>query len=186
MLGRKSWRNGCFRLASISSPRARSSFSTRSRSLTITWSRKAGFSSFRNRKASTNTIRQNAPQRRNCERQVVKVVSVVLTTALVTRLPNTGPMAHRPIAVARPTCGEKSRIRAGVATRMMPSTKPTTMPSTAKTKRFSASGTAKVVSRATTSRPQTTSRVRPKRSDAPARREAKAPRKLPMASWRTR
>jgi hypothetical protein len=50
---------------------------------------------------------------------------VVVVTRLTNKLPSTGPMVQNPIAVARPTCGEKSRIRAGVATRMMPSTKET-------------------------------------------------------------
>ena len=34
----------------------------------------------------------------------------------------TGPRVQKPIAVARPSCGEKSLTRAGVATRMTPST----------------------------------------------------------------
>ena len=36
----------------------------------------------------------------------------------------TGPRVQKPIAEARPSCGEKSRTRAGVATRMTPSTRP--------------------------------------------------------------
>ena len=43
---------------------------------------------------------------------------------LTTRLPSTGPSVQKPIADARPSCGLKSRISAGVATRMTPSTKP--------------------------------------------------------------
>ena len=53
---------------------------------------------------------------------------VWLATMKTTRLPTTGPLVQKPMAVARPTCGEKSRINAGVATRQIPSTKPTTNP----------------------------------------------------------
>ncbi len=45
---------------------------------------------------------------------------VWLATMKTTRLPRTGPLVQKPIAVARPTCGEKSRISAGVATRQIP------------------------------------------------------------------
>ena len=45
-----------------------------------------------------------------------------LETSVTTRLPSTGPIVQNAIAAARPTCGEKSRIRAGVATRQTPST----------------------------------------------------------------
>ena len=51
-----------------------------------------------------------------------------LATTNTTRLPSTGPLVQKPMAVARPTWGEKSRMRAGVATRQMPSTKPTMKP----------------------------------------------------------
>ena len=37
-----------------------------------------------------------------------------------------GPSAQNPMATPRPICGEKSRMRAGVDTRMMPSTNPIT------------------------------------------------------------
>jgi hypothetical protein len=47
---------------------------------------------------------------------------VALPTTETIRLPSTGPLVQKPMAVARPTCGEKSRISAGVATRHMPST----------------------------------------------------------------
>jgi hypothetical protein len=50
-----------------------------------------------------------------------------LTIAETTRLPRTGPRVQKPIAEARPSCGLKSRTSAGVATRMMPSTKPMAM-----------------------------------------------------------
>ena len=55
--------------------------------------------------------------------------TVALPTTATIRLPATGPTVQKPIAVARPICGEKSRIRAGVATRHMPSTRPTAKPS---------------------------------------------------------
>ena len=45
-------------------------------------------------------------------------------TMEVMRLPATGPMVQNPMAEARPSCGLKSRTRAGVATKMAPSTKP--------------------------------------------------------------
>ena len=51
---------------------------------------------------------------------------VALPTTATIRLPTTGPLVQKPMAVARPTCGEKSRISAGVATRQTPSTKLTT------------------------------------------------------------
>ena len=50
---------------------------------------------------------------------------MALPTTATIRLPSTGPLVQKPMAVARPTCGEKSRISAGVATRQMPSTMPT-------------------------------------------------------------
>ena len=54
---------------------------------------------------------------------------VALPTTATIRLPTTGRLVQKPMAVARPTWGEKSRIRAGVATRQMPSTRPTAKPS---------------------------------------------------------
>ena len=58
-----------------------------------------------------------------CQARWVERVAGHMAT---TRLPTTGPRVQKPIAEARPSCGEKSRIRAGVATRMMPSTRLTT------------------------------------------------------------
>ncbi len=49
--------------------------------------------------------------------------SVLLDTVVTTRLPRTGPSVQNPMAAPRPTCGEKSRMSAGVATRTTPSTK---------------------------------------------------------------
>ena len=37
-----------------------------------------------------------------------------------------GPRAQKPMATPRPICGEKSRISAGVETRITPSTNPIT------------------------------------------------------------
>ena len=65
---------------------------------------------------------------------------MLLETTATTRLPTTGPRVQKPIADARPSCGEKSRIRAGVATRMMPSTKPMTANRTAYDHLFGAFG----------------------------------------------
>ena len=65
---------------------------------------------------------------------------VALPTTATIRLPRTGPLVQNPMAVARPTCGEKSRISAGVATRQMPSTKPTTKPSMVNAHLFVAAG----------------------------------------------
>jgi hypothetical protein len=55
-------------------------------------------------------------------------------------LPTTGPRVQKPIAEARPSCGEKSRTSAGVATRITPSTRPITTRNDTKTVLFGASG----------------------------------------------
>ena len=49
-----------------------------------------------------------------------------VATRLAARLPIVGPSAQNPMAAPRPIWGEKSRMSAGVDTRMMPSTKPIT------------------------------------------------------------
>ncbi len=49
-----------------------------------------------------------------------------VATTLANSAPMVGPSAQKPIATPRPIWGEKSRISAGVDTRMMPSTKPIT------------------------------------------------------------
>ena len=54
--------------------------------------------------------------------------TVLVPTTETIRLPTTGPAVQKPMAAPRPSCGEKSRISAGVATRHMPSTNPTTKP----------------------------------------------------------
>ena len=51
---------------------------------------------------------------------------VRVATRLAARLPTVGPSAQNPMADARPICGEKSRMSAGVDTKMTPSTKPIT------------------------------------------------------------
>ena len=65
------------------------------------------------------------PQMMNWSCHAVRWLSVLLDTTATTRLPSTGPRVQNPMAEARPSCGEKSRTSAGVATRMMPSTTPT-------------------------------------------------------------
>ena len=106
---------------------------------------------------------------------------VALPTTATIRLPSTGPLVQKPIAVARPTCGEKSRISAGVATRQMPSTMPTTKVSMVKAHLLVAAGRMKAVNTPVTSRPKTTRLARPSRSASPANSEPKAPIRFPKA-----
>ena len=106
---------------------------------------------------------------------------VALPTTATIRLPSTGPLVQKPIAVARPTCGEKSRISAGVATRQMPSMVPTTKPSMLKTHLLVAAGRIHRVKMAVRSRPTTTRLARPYRSVSPANSEPNAPMRLPKA-----
>ena len=49
-----------------------------------------------------------------------------VATKLAQSAPIVGPSAQKPIATPRPICGEKSRMRAGVDTRITPSTNPIT------------------------------------------------------------
>ncbi len=49
-----------------------------------------------------------------------------VATRLAARAPMVGPSAQNPMATPRPIWGEKSRISAGVETRMTPSTNPIT------------------------------------------------------------
>ena len=58
--------------------------------------------------------------------QGVRWSSVWVATRLAHSAPIVGPRAQKPIATPRPICGEKSRISAGVETRMTPSTNPIT------------------------------------------------------------
>ena len=106
---------------------------------------------------------------------------VWLATMKTTRLPSTGPLVQKPMAVARPTWGEKSRIRAGVATRQIPSTKPTTKPKMVNSHLLVEAGMMKAVKMAVTNSPITTMLVRPRRSVRPANSEPKAPMRAPTA-----
>ena len=85
------------------------------------------------------------------------------------------------MAVARPTCGEKSRISAGVATRQIPSTKPTMKPKMVNSHLFVEAGMTKAVKTAVTTSPITTMLVRPSRSVSPAKSEPNAPIRFPIA-----
>ncbi len=111
---------------------------------------------------------------------------VALPTTATTRLPATGPTVQNPIAVARPICGEKSRIRAGVATRQMPSTRPTAKLSMAKDHLSVAFGRTKAVRIPVTSRPPTTRLARPSRSVSPASSAPNAPIRFPIARMTTK
>ena len=104
-----------------------------------------------------------------------------LATTNTTRLPSTGPLVQKPIAVARPTWGEKSRISAGVATRQIPSTKPTMKPKTVNSHLLVEAGMMKATKTAVTPSPITTMLVRPNRSVSPAKRDPNAPIRLPKA-----
>ena len=82
------------------------------------------------KRATTKTTSEVIPEMRNwlfhpdtpllCR----KWLRVLVATIEVIRLPATGPTVQNPMAEARPSCGLKSRTRAGVATRMAPSTRP--------------------------------------------------------------
>ena len=111
---------------------------------------------------------------------------MALPTTATIRLPATGPTVQKPIAVARPICGEKSRIRAGVATRQMPSTRPTAKPSMPYDHLLVAFGSTKAVMIPVTSSPPTTRLARPSRSVSPASRAPNAPIRLPNASRSTK
>ena len=80
------------------------------------------------------------------------------------------------MAEARPSCGEKSRIRAGVATRQTPSTKPMAMNTAANAVPLCARGMPTRVSRDVISSPPMTMLARPYRSARPAKKEARPPR----------
>ena len=105
-----------------------------------------------------------------------------LATTKTTRLPSTGPLVQKPMAVARPTWGEKSRMSAGVATRQIPSTKPTMKPKKVNSHLFVDAGMMKAVKTAVSPNPITTMLVRPRRSVRPANNEPNAPMTAPTAS----
>jgi len=107
-------------------------------------------------------------------------------TALTMRLPSTGPTVQKPIAAARPTWGEKSRISAGVVTRTMPSTKATAQDATANCSGVFTFGSTNSVINETTSMPYTIRFARPNRSASPASSEPKAPSRLPAARMKTK
>ena len=184
-----SWRNGWRRAAAMSMPLARASISARSRMVTMSWSRSDGFSSRRPIRAITHTTRPTTPQIRYSWVQksgfVTTAGMVALPTTATIRLPSTGPLVQKPMAVARPTCGEKSRIRAGVATRQMPSMVPMMKPSMLKAHLFGAAGRMNKVKMAVSSRPATTRLARPSRSVRPASSEPNAPIRFPKASTTT-
>ena len=111
---------------------------------------------------------------------------VLVPTTETIRLPTTGPLVQNPMAVARPTCGEKSLIRAGVATRQIPSTKPTTKPSMVNVHLSVAAGRTKATKTPVKNRPNTTRLARPNRSVSPANSEPNAPISAPTASVSTK
>ena len=89
------------------------------------------------------------------------------------------------MAVARPTCGEKSRIRAGVATRQMPSTSPSMNSSMVKGHLLVAAGMMKPTMTPVMSSPPTTRLARPSRSVIPANSDPKAPMRFAKARTTT-
>ena len=192
MSGLISWRNGCRSAASMSAsdmPLARASISARSRMVTISWSRSCGDSSFSPMNAITNTTSPAMPAMwyswvQNCWLVTTAGIVAVPTTATI-RLPTTGPLVQKPMAVARPTCGEKSRISAGVATRHMPSTNETTKLSMVKGHLLVAAGMMKATNTPENSSPNTTRLARPNRSVSPANSEPNAPIRAPNASVTT-
>ena len=107
-------------------PRAFASMSARSCIDTMSWSRSCGDSSLRPNSAITPTMSPTTPQMMYWSCQAPRWLTVLVETTATTRLPMTGPRVQKPIAEARPSCGEKSLTRAGVATRMTPSTRPMT------------------------------------------------------------
>ena len=119
-------RNGWAVAFSRSIPLARASTRARSRSDTISWSRSCGESSRRKKKAMTTTPRQTRPEMMNWSCHGPRWSRVWVATRLAARAPMVGPRAQNPMAAPRPIWGEKSRIRAGVETRITPSTNPIT------------------------------------------------------------
>ena len=193
MSGLSSWRNGWRSAAAMSSsvrPLALASMSARSRMVTISWSRSAGDSSFSPTSAIRNTTRPAMPQMRYSWVQnrgsLMTAGMVAVPTTETIRLPITGPLVQKPMAVARPTCGEKSLISAGVATRHMPSTKPTTKLSMVNVHLSVAAGMMNATNTAVNRSPKTTRLARPSRSVIPANSEPNAPISAPNASVSTK
>ncbi len=188
MSGLSSWRNGCRSAASMSCsviPLALASTSARSCRVTISWSRSRGDSSFSPNNAITNTTSPAMPQMRYSWVQnrgsPTTAGMVALPTTATIRLPSTGPLVQKPMAVARPTCGEKSRISAGVATRQMPSTKLTTKLTMVNGHLLVVAGRMKATATPVNSSPNTTMLARPSRSPSPASSEPNAPISAPNA-----
>ncbi len=188
MSGLSSWRNGCASAAWMSAsdrPLARASIRARSCRVTISWSRSAGDSSRSQRNVITNTISPAMPQMRYSWVQnrgsATTAGTVLVATTATIRLPSTGPLVQKPMAVARPTCGEKSLISAGVATRQTPSTKLTTKLTMVKDHLLVMSGRMKATATPVNRSPNTTMLARPSRSPSPAPSEPNAPISAPKA-----
>jgi len=175
--------------ASTSRPLARASISARSRIVTISWSRNCGDSSRSPNSASKKTTSPAMPQiTYSCVQKwsLLMTLGIVMEPTIATmRLPSTGPLVQKPMAVARPTWGEKSRISAGVATRQMPSTNPTMKISNVKAHLLVAAGRMNATKMPENSSPNTTRFARPYLSVRPANREPKAPTRLPKADMAT-
>ena len=137
----------------MSMPAARASISTRSLMSTISWSRKPGDSSRRPSRATTKITRPTTPDMTNWSCHGWRWGRVWLATSATINEPITGPMVQKPMAEARPSWGEKSRTRAGVATRTIPSTNPRADRRTPYAHRLGALGSPKRVSRAVRSSP---------------------------------
>jgi len=189
MSGLSSCWNGRFRAASMSAsdrPLALASISARSCRVTISWSRSAGDSSRNPKNAITHTTSPTMPQMMYSRVQnrgsVTTLGMVALPTTATIRLPTTGPLVQKPMAVARPTCGEKSRISAGVATRQTPSTKLTTNPAMVNPHLLCWAGRTQTVNIPVNSSPNTTMLARPSRSPSPAPSEPNAPISAPKAT----
>src|ERR1700685_4636490 len=177
-----SWRNGCASIDSTFRPLALASTSARSRMVTISWSRSRGDSSRSPTRAIRNTTSPTMPQMRYSWVQnrgsCTMTGTVALPTTATIRLPTTGPLVQKPMAVARPSCGEKSRIRAGVATRQIPSTMPTTKLSLVNTHLFVAAGSTNSTKIPVNSSPKTTRLARPVRAGGPGEQRAEGAEKV--------
>lgn len=99
---------------------------------------------------------------------------MLLTTTVAASDPSTGPRVQKPMAVARPTCGLKSRTSAGVATRTTPSNAPRTAYQAATLAEVCALPRPKMQTSAQPSVPQTITLARPYLSVTPAASEATA------------
>ena len=74
----------------------------------------------------TTTTMHTIPEMTNWSCHGWRCTRVRVATMLAAKRPTVGPSAQNPMADARPIWGEKSRMSAGVDTRMMPSTNPIT------------------------------------------------------------